>query len=241
MLLLHRRDRGRLFRVARRRARGRAPAPGDDGALRRCGCGCRLPAAVDLRPGPARALPEHAARLQGHLADERRQLDPRRLELRELALCLPARNPPVPPDQRCRARGRSGLRSAARRLHRHAVRRHRDPRLARGAARAAVPLRLERSRERGRRSRDRRPSRRGRAGAPARGRRRRRDRRRDGADAPPARRPRRAVRRRRVGHAEARGDGPVGHRSRPRGGPRPPPPDPKYTVIPQRERVAGRG
>ena len=33
----------------------------------------------DLRPRAARAVPEHAAGVQGHLADERRQLGPRRL------------------------------------------------------------------------------------------------------------------------------------------------------------------
>ena len=39
----------------------------------------RLAAPADLRPRPAGAVPEHAARLQGDLADERRELDPRRL------------------------------------------------------------------------------------------------------------------------------------------------------------------
>ena len=37
------------------------------------------PVAADLRPRAARALPEHAAGVQGHLADERRLVDPRRL------------------------------------------------------------------------------------------------------------------------------------------------------------------
>ena len=36
----------------------------------------RQPGAADLRPGPAGALPQHAADVQGHLADERRLVDP---------------------------------------------------------------------------------------------------------------------------------------------------------------------
>ena len=120
-------------RLARERASASAPRPTS-----------RQPAAADRRPRPARALPQHAPRVQGHLADERRQLDPRRSQRRRVATrprgsscsgCLPrvkrlarARRPrcSAPPLATYTARARRG---------------HGGPRLARGAARAAVRLR----------------------------------------------------------------------------------------------------
>ena len=75
-----------LLRRARRRSRGARPA-GASSRQRRAGAarlGVALagigasPAAADLRPRRAVALPEHAARVQGHVADERRLVDPRR-------------------------------------------------------------------------------------------------------------------------------------------------------------------
>ena len=74
VVLLHRRARRRVVGAARssRGSTGNEPLARTAlyvGAAADVVC----PALLDLRPRPARALPEHAARLQGHLADERRQ------------------------------------------------------------------------------------------------------------------------------------------------------------------------
>ena len=124
----------------------RRPRPG--GASRRRCDGDRVADPPDLRPRAARAVPEHAAGLQGHLADERRQLDPRRLR-RHRQRRRRARGDRHPAAAEV-ARGARLVRdrAAARDVHGRAAREHRDPRVERGARRAAVRLRLERLRER---------------------------------------------------------------------------------------------
>ncbi len=74
-LLLHRRPRGRI-RPARpwRTAFGQSAAA-DFGTRGRDGRRCDQPVLPDQGPRAAAALSEHAACLQGHLADERRDLD----------------------------------------------------------------------------------------------------------------------------------------------------------------------
>ena len=67
----------------------RRPRPGD-ASRRRCD-GDRLADPPDLRPRAARAVPEHAAGVQGHLADERRQLGARRLGRHRRASPPPSR------------------------------------------------------------------------------------------------------------------------------------------------------
>ena len=79
-LLLLRRRHGRR---ARRCSPGRRRSIGNERLAKRAwgvalARGRRQPGAADLRPRPPGAVPEHAARLQGDLADERRLLDPRR-------------------------------------------------------------------------------------------------------------------------------------------------------------------
>ena len=127
------------------------------GAVHRRGRRRRLAAAARRRPRPAGALPPHAARLQGDLADERRRVDParerRRVEHGRGARARSAGSQPI----RLAGRGRRrALRPAARDVHRRAARRHGGAGLARGAAGAAVALRRERGRV-GRRGRVRVP------------------------------------------------------------------------------------
>ena len=117
--------------------------------------GTAQPGAADHRPRPARALLQHAAGLQGDLADERRLVDPRRHRAPTAA---------SRPRTRCSACSRASAplargsprpaRAAARDLHRGAARRTRrcPPGTRRGAScrssspaaprRAPVPRRL---------------------------------------------------------------------------------------------------
>ena len=110
------------------------------------------PGAADLRPRPARALPQHAARLQDHLADERRLVDPRR---RTAASSPPPRSPPSCDRAAARAAGERARgrrrRAGADHLHGGARRQQRDPRLERGAPPSALRLRRQRRRQRRRR------------------------------------------------------------------------------------------
>src|SRR5205085_8450384 len=85
LVLLHRRARRRLggARLPRRAAGiGAARPPRLDDRARRTR---REPGAPDLRPRPARAVPEHAADVQVDLADERRLVAARRQRRRDRA------------------------------------------------------------------------------------------------------------------------------------------------------------
>ena len=86
-------------RAVRRRRPARAPAPTSPGG-RRCAAAGRSPRWLALlagtyfliaRPGPAGAVPPHAAGGQADLADERRHLAPGRLRRRASALAAVAR------------------------------------------------------------------------------------------------------------------------------------------------------
>src|SRR5205823_3721607 len=74
-LLLHRRSRGRIRPARAGRAAFRQP-PAQGFRARGGGCGrCDQSLLPDQGPRQAAALPEHAPRLQGHVANERGHLD----------------------------------------------------------------------------------------------------------------------------------------------------------------------
>ena len=159
------------------------------------------PAAADLRPRAARALPQHAARVQGHLADERRLVGPRRAAARRPALAAGAQRARLAPAA---GRARRGAPARARPGARRPTRRRCSPTprcrpgTRRGAScRSCSP-----------------PARRASAGAALRCSRRRRTRRRRGGWRSPA--PRASSRRRRDGAAPGRA-----RRALPRGARRP--------------------
>ena len=134
------------------------------------------PAAADLRPRRADALPEHAADVQGHVADERRLVDPRGAAGPRRGSRRRTRSPACFGGLARVARPVAGAaRAAARDVHRRADRQHRGAGLARGAPRRcrccsrAAPRRAP-----ARRRRSLTPVRARRAGAPAGGHRRRR-------------------------------------------------------------------
>ena len=153
--------RGRALRAAQRAARRRGAR-----AARVAGRAGRRrgePAAADRRPRAPRALPPHAARAQADLADERRLLGPRRQQHRDRPRerAQPVRLVPAPGARGGRHRR---PRPGAVDLHRRARGRHRDPRVARGAPRAALRVRRRRGDERGVGGRARRRRRRPRGG-----------------------------------------------------------------------------
>ena len=118
------------------------------------------------RPGPARALPPHAARHQADVPAVGRVVHPG--AVRRALRCrgrLPGDRPPAAPGPPRRARCRRA-RPAARDLHRRPDRQHRRARLARGPPRAAVRLRRVRRHRRRRPGHGVHPARAGRAGPP---------------------------------------------------------------------------
>ena len=147
-LPLHGRHRRRLCGAARVRAPDaeRRPRPGD-ASRRRCD-GDRVADPPDLRPRAARAVPEHAAGVQGHISDERRQLGSRRLRRHRRGRRRPRGDRHPAAAEAARGARLVRDRAAARDVHGRAAREHGDPRVERGARRAAVRLRLERLRKR---------------------------------------------------------------------------------------------
>jgi len=155
VVLLHRRAVGRGLGaccggppVRERPARAARPP-------RRGGGERRESVALDQGSRPPRTLPQHAARLQGHVADERRQLARGRPRGDDGTGCDARRAwslSETANDRRCRV----GIaRAGDVDLHGSACRRHFHPGLARRAPRAPVRLRERRCRDRGRGGRDR--------------------------------------------------------------------------------------
>ena len=160
LVLLHRRADGRVVHASRSPRMG----AGNDLLARRSWIVAMLrrhrqPRAPDLRPRATRAVPQHAARVQGHVADERRLVGGGGLGVGE----RPCRRIDARPGRdaaarRGRAAGGGRQRPADGDLHRRSDRQHLGPGLARGAARASLRVRGQRGgRARARRRRSRTP------------------------------------------------------------------------------------